>query len=112
MHMPLQITARHMAHSDVLDARIREHAAKLEEFYRGIISCHVVVEQQGLHRHQGRWFNVRIAVHVPEHELIVNRDHDEDVYIALRDAFASLGRRLEDVARRQHGQVKSHQAPD
>ena len=98
MQVPLQITIRHMAYSPALDARIREDAAKLEEFYRGIISCHVVVEEQGRHQQQGRWFNVRIVVRVPGHELIVNRDHDEDVYVALRDAFASLTRRLEDVA--------------
>jgi ribosomal subunit interface protein len=99
-----------MAHSDALDARIREDAAKLEEFYRGITSCQVVVEEQGRHRQQGRWFNVRLAVRVPGHELVVNRDHDEDVYVALRDAFASLTRRLEDVARRQHGQVKTQES--
>jgi ribosomal subunit interface protein len=109
MQIPLQITVRHMAHSVALDARIREDATKLEEFYRGIIGCHVVVEEQGRHQQQGRWFNVRIALRVPGHELIVNRDHDEDVYVALRDAFASLTRRLEDVARRQHGQVKAHE---
>jgi len=105
---PVQITVRHMAHSPALDASIREHAAKLDEFYQGIMACHVVVEEQGLHRQQGRSFNVRISLHVPGHELIVNRDHDEDVYVALRDAFASLTRRLEDIARRQHGQVKKH----
>lgn len=111
MQIPLQITVRHMAHSDTLDARIREDATKLEQFYRGIISCHIVVEEQGRHPRQGRGFNVRIAVHVPDHELVVNRDHDEDVYVALRDAFASLTRQLEDIARRQHGQVKKRQAP-
>jgi len=111
MQVPLQITIRHMAHSPALDARIREDATRLEEFYRSIISCHVVVEEQGRHQQQGRWFNVRIVVSVPGHELIVNRDHDEDVYVALRDAFASLTRRLEDVARRQHGQVKTHESP-
>ena len=110
MHLPLQITVRHMAHSAALEARIRESAAKLEEFYRGVVSCHVVVEEQGRHQQQGRWFNVRLAVRVPGHELIVNRDHDEDVYVALRDAFASLTRRLEDVARRQQGQVKTHES--
>jgi len=102
MQIPLQITVRHMAHSAALDTRIREDAAKLEEFYREIIGCHVVVEEQGRHQQQGRWFNVRIAVHVPGHELIVNRDHDEDVYVALRDAFASLARR--------RGQVKKHES--
>lgn len=112
MQIPLQIAVRHMTHSDALDARIREDAAKLEEFYRGIISCHVAVEQQGRHQRRGRGFNVRIAVHVPDHELVVNRDHDEDVYVALRDAFASLTRRLEEVARRQHGQVTTHQPAD
>lgn len=110
MQIPLQITVRHMAHSAALDTRIREDAAKLEEFYQGIISCHVVVEEQGRHQQQGRWFNVRIGVQVPGHELTVNRDHDEDVYVALRDAFASLTRRLEDIARRQHGQVKKHES--
>ena len=110
MQIPLQITVRHMAHSLALDVRIREDAIKLDEFYRGIIGCHVVVEEQGRRQQQGRWFNVRIAVRVPGHELIVNRDHDEDVYVALRDAFASLTRRLKDVARRQHGQVKTHES--
>jgi ribosomal subunit interface protein len=110
MRLPLQITVRHMAHSAALEARIREIAAKLEEFYRGVVSCDVVVEEQGRHQQQGHWFNVRLAVRVPGHELIVNRDHDEDVYVALRDAFASLTRRLEDVARRQRGQVKTHES--
>jgi len=110
MHLPLQITVRHMAHSAALAARIRESAAKLEEFYRGVVSCHVVVEEQGRHQQQGRWFNVRFDVRIPGHELIVNRDHDEDEYVALRDAFASLIRRLEDVARRQHGDVKTHES--
>ena len=109
MQTPLQITVRHMPHSPALDARIHESALKLDEFYRAIDSCHVIVEEQG-HSQQGRWFNVRIVVRVPGHELIVNRDHDEDVYVALRDAFASLTRRLEDVARRQHGQVKTQES--
>lgn len=40
------------------------------------------------HRHtqQGKPFNVRIALHVPVGELVVNRDHHEDVYVALREA--------------------------
>jgi ribosomal subunit interface protein len=110
MQLPLQITVRHMTHSAALDARIREEAAKLDEFYREIVSCHIVVEEQSRHQQQGRCFNIRIVVRVPDHELIVNRDHDEDVYVALRDSFASLTRRLEDVARRQHGQVKTHKS--
>jgi ribosomal subunit interface protein len=108
MQTPLQITLRHMAHSDALTARVREEVGKLSEFYPDIVSCRVVIEQRDRHKSQGRSFNVRIALGVPGHELIVNHDHDEDVYLALRDAFASLTRRLEDVARRQRGAVKKH----
>ena len=107
---PLQITTRHMAHSHALTTRVREDVAKLAQFYPHIVSCHVVVEQRDRHQSRGRSFNVRIALSVPGHELVINHDHDEDVYVALRDAFASLTRRLEDVARRQRGDVKRHGA--
>lgn len=110
MQIPLKITMRHIPQSDALEARIRQGAAKLDEFHPNITGCQVVVEEQRRHPHQGRWFNVRIAVHVPNHDIVVNRDHDEDVYVALRDAFAAVTRRLEDVARRQRGDVKVHEA--
>jgi ribosomal subunit interface protein len=108
MQTPLQITIRHMAHSDALTTRVHEEVGKLSRFYPDIVGCRVVIEQRDRHKRQGRSFNVRIALGVPGHELIVNHDHDEDVYVALRDAFASLTRRLEDVARRQRGTVKKH----
>jgi ribosome-associated translation inhibitor RaiA len=110
MQTPLQITIRHMAHSHALTTRIREEAGKLSGFYPDIVSCRVVIEQRDRHKSQGRSFNVRIALGIPGHELNVNHDHHEDVYVALRDAFASLTRRLEDVARRQRGAVKQHVA--
>lgn len=106
----LQITVRHMAHSHALTTRVREEAEKLSGFYPDIISCRVVIEQRDRHKSQGRSFNVRIVLGVAGHELIVNHDHDQDVYVALRDAFASLTRRLEDVARRERGAVKRHAA--
>jgi ribosome-associated translation inhibitor RaiA len=108
MQTPLQITIRHMSHSDALTTRVREEAAKLAVFHPDIVSCRVVIEQADRHKSQGRSFNVRIALGVPGHELVVNRDHAEDAHVALRDAFASLTRRLEDVARRQRGDVKGH----
>ena len=111
MRVPLQITLRHIGPSEALEGRIRAEAAKLGEFHPDIVSCQVVVEQQGLHRRQGSPFNVRVSLHVSGHDLIVNRAHDEDVYIAVRDAFAHLTRRLEDIARRQRGDVKAHAVP-
>ena len=99
MRVPVQITLRHIGPSEALEARIRAEVAKLGEFHPDIISCHVVVEKQGRHRRQGSPFNVRIALHVPGRDLVVNRAHDEDVYVALRDAFDAMRHQLEDVTR-------------
>ncbi|HEY6024273.1 MAG TPA: cold shock domain-containing protein, partial [Pseudolabrys sp.] len=48
---------------------------------------------------------------VPGHEVVVDRDHDEDIYVALRDAFNAAARQLEEVARTQRGDVKTHELP-
>lgn len=111
MQVPLTITMRHMPQSDALEAAIRRKSEKLEEFHPNVTGCNVVIEEQRRHHQQGRWFNVRVEVHLPGHEVVVNRDHDEDPYVALRDAFDAAVRRVEDVARLQRGDVKQHAAP-
>ena len=109
MQIPPQITIRDMEHSDALETHIRDKVNKLDEFFDRIMSCRVVVEMPHKHHHQGKQFNVRIDIGVPGSELVVNRDHAEDVYIALRDAFDAAKRQLEDYARKMRGDVKTHQ---
>ena len=109
MEIPLQITVRDIPYSDALDARIREKAADLERFHSRITSCRVTVAESSKHHQQGRRFEVRIDLRVPGHaEIVANRQHGEDVYVALRDAFASATRQLEDAVREKRGDVKSH----
>lgn len=109
MQVPPQITIRDMEHSDALETHIRDKVNKLDEFFDRIMSCRVVVEMPHKHHHQGKQFNVRIDIGVPGSELLVNRDHAEDVYVALRDAFDAAKRQLEDYARKMRGDVKTHQ---
>ncbi|MGA8862234.1 MAG: ribosome-associated translation inhibitor RaiA [Gallionella sp.] len=108
MQIPLQITIRDMEHSDALEAHIREKANKLDEFFDRIMSCRVVVEMPHKHHHQGKQFNVRIDIGVPGSEIVVNRDHAQDVYVALRDAFDAAKRQIEDYVRKIRGDVKTH----
>jgi len=109
MQKPLQITIHGMEHSAALDAHIREKAAKLEEFYPRMIGCHVTVEQPHRHHQQGTQYEVRIDVRVPGRgEVVVNRQHAEDVYVALRDAFDAAKRQLEEHIRLQRGDTKVH----
>ena len=109
MQTPLQITIRDIEHSEALETRIRDKAQKLEEFFKNIMSCRVVVEAPHQHHHQGKQFNVRIDIGVPGNEIVVNRDHHEDVYVALRDAFDAAKRQLEDYARKIRGDIKTHE---
>ncbi|HEY5682104.1 MAG TPA: ribosome-associated translation inhibitor RaiA, partial [Sulfuricaulis sp.] len=111
MQIPLQITLKDMPQSDAVESRIREKADKLSRFHDKIISCRVVVESPQRHRHQGKLYSVHIDLSVPGAELVANRAQDEDVYVAIRDAFDAIIRQLEDFSRRQRGDVKSHSAP-
>jgi ribosomal subunit interface protein len=109
MQIPLQITVRGIEHSEALETHIRDKVNKLEEFFDHITSCRVVVELPHKHHQQGKQFNVRIDIGVPGSEIVVNRDHAEDVYVALRDAFDAAKRKIEDYARKMRGDIKIHQ---
>ncbi|MCW5619957.1 MAG: ribosome-associated translation inhibitor RaiA [Burkholderiales bacterium] len=109
MQVPVQITIRDMQRSEALERHIRERAAKLEEFHDRITSCRVTVEQMAQHQHQGRPFRVSVDLRVPGKEIVANRDHHEDVYVALRDAFDAVKRQLEELVRLQRGDVKVHE---
>ena len=100
-----------MAASDAVEANAREHIEKLEEFAPDIMTCRVSIDLEQKHKHQGRPYGVRIDLTLPGHELVVNRVQHEDVYVALRDAFDSMKRQLEDVVRKRRGQEKQHAVP-
>ena len=99
MKTPLQITFRDIPSSEALDTHIRDKAQKLEQVFADIISCRVVVDQPAKHHQQGKLFNVRIDLGVPGKEIVVDRQENEDAYVALRDAFDAARRQLEDYAR-------------
>ena len=106
--IPVQITIRDIPNSPAIEAHIRKKTEKLHQYYDRISSCRVVIELPKKHQHQGKLYNVRIDVTVPGKELVVTKKYDQDVYVAIRDAFDAIERQLEDHSRRRHGQVKTH----
>ena len=117
MQKPLNITFRNLPRSEAIEASVRDHAARLERFYDGIIGCSVVVEERHKHHRHGNHFQVRIDVTVPGAELVASREPDEhhaytDAHVALRDAFDTMRRQLEDYVRHHDQRAKVHaQAP-
>ena len=108
MEIPLQISLHGIAASETLYTAIREKANKLERYYPRIASCRVVLELGARHHKKGRQYSARIDLKVPGKEIAVTHEHDEDLQIALRDAFDAARRQLEDYARTQRGDVKHH----
>lgn len=97
MDTPLQVTFRDLPHSPALDEKIREKAARLSQLSERITSCRVTLERRHRHKRNGREYSVRIDLRVPEREIVVNQDHDEDVYVALREAFDAAERQLKEL---------------
>lgn len=110
MNIPLQISFDGIAHSNALYNAVREKAEKLDHYHRHVVSCRVVLGLAGKHKKHGKQFSAHIDLKVAGSEIAITREHDEDVQIALRDAFDAARRRLEDYARTQRGDVKQHAA--
>jgi ribosome-associated translation inhibitor RaiA len=88
----------------------------LERYFARITACHVFIAEPHKHHRRGNLYSVRIDLNVPGEELVINREHaqshaHEDPYLAVRDAFHSLRRVLEDYVRRTRGDVKAHMQP-
>ena len=125
------ITFRGTRHAEPLEMFALQHLEKLQKFSPSIVGAHVVIERGHHHHRGGNHYHVRIRLTVPGEEILVAHDAspraavrgragrsprkaDEpdrlrrSAHVALRAAFASARRRLQDYERRRRGQVKAH----
>ena len=133
MKSQLQITFRNMKPSKEIEELIRAGAAKLDALYSQLVGCRVMVEIPHRHHKKGSPYHVRIDLTVPQGEIIVKREPSlsararqlgereirknaevqiahEDLRFAINDAFKAAARRLQDYARRQRGDIKTHES--
>lgn len=114
MKLPLQIAFHNMDRSKAIEEVVRNKASALDRFAGDIMSCHVVVDRPHSHHRDGRQYQVRIDIKVTGEEIAITREPSEhteysDINIAIRDAFDSAKRKLEDYERCKRGQVKHHE---
>jgi len=107
MKTAVQIQFHGMEASAAIQQKALDHVGRLEKIAADIVACRVVVDLEQKHRHQGRPYGVRIDLTLPQAELVVNKIEDEDVYVALRDAFQAIRRQLEEIVDQRHG----HRSP-
>jgi len=104
MQRPLKITSRDFALTEAIESEIRGKCAALETFYARLSGCEVTVHAPAIkHHRQGGPFIVGIRLTVPGKELMVDHQAEEDLSLAIREAFDAARRQLEDYAREQRG---------
>jgi len=105
MILPLQITSRNLELTDAIKAAIQEKAEKLDKYCTKITSCRIVVEAIP----KRSLYNVHVDIKVPGTELVVKREPNADLYLAIRDAFDAAYRQVENYAQRHRKDVKHHE---
>jgi ribosome-associated translation inhibitor RaiA len=101
MQNPVEIVLRGIPRSGALERYIGEQARKLDRVCDLLLSCSVVAEALHRQQQQGAQFAVRLNITLPGTEVVVNREHCADVYVAVSDAFDAAGLQLKDHMRRQ-----------
>ena len=132
MKWSLQITYRNVKPTAVIEEWIRGEAEKLDNFYNHILACRVAVEIPHRHHRRGGSYHIRIDLRVPGGEIVVNREpslaadvrhlgkpasskqmelngSQKHLRLAIKSAFRTTERRLQNYARCQRGEVKLHE---
>jgi len=106
---PLQIHFLDMARSEAVESKIRERSDHLSRYSADIVKCEVWVASPHGHHRKGNHRSVRVRLTVPGEEIDIDlQPEQEDVYVAIREAFDAARRKLEDYERRRRGKVKAH----
>ncbi|HBR21032.1 MAG TPA: 30S ribosomal protein S30 [Nitrospiraceae bacterium] len=114
MEVPLKIVLKDISpYEDVIEAEVRDLAAKLGKYFPGIISCRVTVEKPHKHHHTGSLYRATVLLTVPGKQISVNREHPlhkshEDIFVAVRHAFDDAARQMEEFSLVWHKDVKGH----
>lgn len=108
MNLPFTLQFDGLAHSDAVEDLARSRVEHLERHFADLTACRVAISRESRHGQAGGFFSARVAMTLPGRELIVSHAHEHDAYIALRDAFDAVSRRLEDSEQVRRGRVKTH----
>lgn len=107
MNLPFELRQKDVTLPPAMAEGIQARAERLDHFFDRIMRCRVTVEGSGPHHRQGV-YGVTIDLTVPGAEIVVRKHAEANLDLALKDAFETAGRRLEDHAQRRRGFVKHH----
>lgn len=103
----IEIVFRGMDSSEFVEKSVRDHADHLVEIAPEISRCRVVLQAPTPHHNHGQPFHVRLEVHVPGDDIVIDRDPGRgekahtDIYVAITDTFHQARRQLEERGRKK-----------
>lgn len=100
------IVFRGIDHSPAVEEAIHKRLEKLERYNHQIQSLKVILDSPHNNHHKGKVYHVGVEAFIPNHDIVINHDqHDnhshEDIYVAIRDAFDAVERRLKSTIGKQ-----------
>ena len=106
-----QVLFRGIDHSEAVEEAVHKRAEKLARYSDQIQSLRVTLESPHNNHHKGKVYHVGVEAFIPNHDIVVNHDqHDkhshEDIYIAIRDTFDAVERRIKELAEKQRRQSR------
>ncbi len=111
--IPYNIVGRELTVSNAMWNAIHDHIESLEKYFDRIIRVEVAVSAPHRHSQKGKIYHIRVHVSLPGDDVIVSREAEqdgahEDFYVALRDTFRAVTRKVQDHARKMQGFTKFH----
>lgn len=107
-----QVVFRGIEHSQAVEEAVHKRVEKLERFSDQIKSLRVTLESPHNNHHKGKVYHVGVEAQIPRHDIVVTHEqHDkhehEDIYVAIRDAFNAVERRLKAAYGKQRRFVRN-----
>ena len=103
MHSPVEIHFHGIEKSEAIEERVREKVSKLEKHFSRMTHCRVVLEAPHRSPQKPKVFQIKIEIGLPRRQPIVvchereGSHANEELPLAIRDAFAAARRKVDDV---------------
>ena len=104
MNTPVEIHFHGIDKSEAVETRVREKVAKLEKHFGRMTSCRVVLEVPHRSPAKPKVYQIKIEIGVPRRKPVVichereGSHANEELPLAIRDAFETATRKVDDVA--------------
>ena len=106
MRSPVEIHFHGIEKSEAIEERVREKVSKLEKHFSRMTHCRVVMEAPHRSPQKPKVFQIKIEIGLPRRQPIVvcqereGSHANEELPLAIRDAFAAALRKVDDVGRK------------